>query len=44
LPIGDHVDATAFNDKTKLIFNPNGDGTITVIYEDAPTNNPSSQP
>lgn len=36
LPIGDHVDATAFDPETKLIFNSNGDGTVTVIHEDSP--------
>ena len=36
LPIGDHVDATAFDPNTKLIFNSNGEGTITVIHEDGP--------
>jgi len=36
LPIGDHVDATAFDPQTKLIFNANGEGTITVIREDGP--------
>jgi YVTN family beta-propeller protein len=36
LPIGDHVDATAFDPDTKLIFNSNGEGTITVIREDNP--------
>lgn len=36
LPIGDHVDATAFDPETKLIFNSNGEGTITVIEEDSP--------
>jgi YVTN family beta-propeller protein len=36
LPIGDHVDATAFDAETKLIFNSNGEGTITVIREDSP--------
>ena len=34
LPIGDHVDATAFDTDTGLIFNSNGEGTITVIHED----------
>ncbi len=34
LPIGDHVDATAFDPETRLIFNSNGEGTITVIHED----------
>lgn len=36
LPIGDHVDATAFDPATKLIFNSNGEGTITVIHQDSP--------
>jgi YVTN family beta-propeller protein len=36
LPIGDHVDATAFDQETKLIFNSNGEGTITVIHQDSP--------
>jgi len=36
LPIGDHVDATAFDPETRLIFNSNGEGTITVIYQDSP--------
>lgn len=36
LPIGDHVDATAFDPESKLIFNSNGEGTITVIHEDSP--------
>ena len=34
LPIGDHVDATAFDPETKLIFNSNGEGTVTVIRQD----------
>ena len=36
LPIGDHVDATAFDEETKLVFNSNGEGTITVIHQDSP--------
>jgi DNA-binding beta-propeller fold protein YncE len=36
VPIGDHVDATAFDAETKLIFNSNGEGTITVIREEGP--------
>ena len=36
LPIGDHVDATAFDPESWLIFNSNGEGTITVIHEDSP--------
>lgn len=35
LPIGDHVDASAFDTDTKLIFNSNGEGTISVIHEDS---------
>jgi YVTN family beta-propeller protein len=35
-PIGDHVDATSFDPETKLIFNSNGEGTITVIHQDSP--------
>ena len=34
LPIGDHVDATAFDPETRLIFSSNGEGTITVIHQD----------
>jgi YVTN family beta-propeller protein len=36
LPIGDHVDATAFDPESRLIFNSNGEGTITVIHEEGP--------
>jgi YVTN family beta-propeller protein len=36
IPIGDHVDATAFDVDTKLIFNSNGEGTISIIHEDGP--------
>ena len=36
LPIGEHVDATAFDQESKLIFNSNGEGTISVIHEDSP--------
>ncbi len=36
VPIGDHVDATAFDPDTKLIFCSNGEGTISVIHEDGP--------
>ncbi|MGA7930980.1 MAG: YncE family protein [Candidatus Sulfotelmatobacter sp.] len=34
LPVGDHVDATAFDPETKLIFNSNGEGTVTVIRQE----------
>jgi DNA-binding beta-propeller fold protein YncE len=36
LPIGDHVDATAFDAERHLIFNSNGEGTITVIHQESP--------
>jgi DNA-binding beta-propeller fold protein YncE len=36
MPIGDHVDATAFDPDSRLAFNSNGEGTITVIHEDSP--------
>jgi YVTN family beta-propeller protein len=35
LPIGDHVDATAFDAQSQLVFNSNGEGTITVIHQDS---------
>lgn len=35
LPIGDHVDSTAFDPETKLIFNSNGEGTVTVIQQES---------
>src|SRR5690348_2481409 len=36
LPIGDHVDATSFDRSNRLIFNSNGDGTVTVFHQDSP--------
>ena len=36
LPIGDHVDATAYDPATKLVFNSNGEGTVTVIRQESP--------
>lgn len=36
IPIGDHVDATAFDTQTKLIFNSNGEGTISIVHQDSP--------
>lgn len=36
LPIGEGVDATAFDPGTKLAFSSNGDGTLTVVREDSP--------
>jgi DNA-binding beta-propeller fold protein YncE len=35
LPIGDHVDATAYDAEAKLIFNSNGEGTVTVIRQES---------
>jgi DNA-binding beta-propeller fold protein YncE len=35
-PIGQGVDASAFDPQTRLIFCSNGDGTTTVIHEDSP--------
>ncbi|HUO13705.1 MAG TPA: YncE family protein [Verrucomicrobiae bacterium] len=35
LPIGDHVDATAYDPEIKLIFNSNGEGTISLIHQDS---------
>ena len=35
LPIGDGVDATAFDPDTKLAFSSNGEGTLTVVHEDS---------
>jgi len=36
LPIGDRVDAVAFDADSKLIFASNGDGTISVIHQKTP--------
>lgn len=36
LPIGDHVDGTAFDPASGNVFSSNGDGTLTVIHEDSP--------
>lgn len=36
LPIGDHVDGTAFDPGTGNVFSSNGDGTLTIIHEDSP--------
>ena len=36
LPIGDGVDATVFDPRTKLVMTTNGDGTLTVIHQDTP--------
>ena len=36
LPIGDHVDGTAFDPESGNVFSSNGDGTLTIIHEDSP--------
>jgi YVTN family beta-propeller protein len=36
VPIGGGVDAAAFDAETGLVFSSNGDGTLTVVHEDAP--------
>lgn len=36
LPIGSGVDATSFDADSQLAFSSNGEGTITVVHEDAP--------
>jgi DNA-binding beta-propeller fold protein YncE len=36
LPIGSGVDATAFDPESQLAFSSNGEGTLTVVHEDAP--------
>jgi len=33
LPIGDHVDAVAYDADNKIIFASNGDGTVSVIHQ-----------
>lgn len=36
VPIGDGPDAAAFDPARRLAFSSNGDGTLTVVREDAP--------
>jgi YVTN family beta-propeller protein len=36
LPIGEGVDANAFDPKTELAFSSNGDGSLTVVREESP--------
>jgi len=36
VPIGQGVDANAFDPGTQLAFASNGDGTLTIVHEDAP--------
>jgi DNA-binding beta-propeller fold protein YncE len=35
VPIGDRVDANAFDPGTQFAFSSNGDGTVTIAHEDA---------
>jgi len=35
-PIGDHVDATAFDAETGLVFSSTGDGHVYVFHQDSP--------
>jgi len=35
-PIGNRVDTTLFDPASRLIFNSNGDGTLTILHEDSP--------
>jgi DNA-binding beta-propeller fold protein YncE len=37
VPIGDGVDANAFDPETQLAFSSNGEGTVTIAHEDSPT-------
>jgi YVTN family beta-propeller protein len=37
LPIGTRPDAAAFDPETQCAFSSNGDGTLTVVHEDAPS-------
>jgi len=36
IPIGDHVDATAYDADSGRVFNSNGEGTITVVRQETP--------
>jgi DNA-binding beta-propeller fold protein YncE len=36
LPIGDHVDTSAFDAATGLVFNSTGEGTVDVFHQDSP--------
>ena len=36
-PIGKQVDAVAYDPELKLIFSSNGEGNVTIIHEDTPT-------
>jgi DNA-binding beta-propeller fold protein YncE len=36
IPIGEHVDAGFFDERTKLSYSSTGDGKITVVHQDSP--------
>ncbi len=36
LPIGEGVDAVAFDPETQWVFSSNWDGTLTIVHEDSP--------
>ena len=36
VPIGDGVDANAFDPGTQLAFSSNGEGNVTIAHEDSP--------
>jgi DNA-binding beta-propeller fold protein YncE len=36
VPIGDGADGAAFDPSSGMVFSSNGDGTMTVVHEDAP--------
>jgi hypothetical protein len=35
-PIGDHVDASAYDPSAKLVFNSTGDGNLAIFRQDGP--------
>ena len=35
-PIGDHVDASAFDPTAKLVFHSTGDGNVAIFHQDGP--------
>ena len=35
-PIGDHVDASAFDPTAKLVFHSTGDGNVAIFHQDSP--------
>jgi YVTN family beta-propeller protein len=35
VPVGEHPDAAAFDEKRGLVFSSNGDGTLSIIHQDS---------